>query len=157
MVGQALWRRWTLRIMITRLCGVRVVARCLVGSVWIALPSILATIPPVLHRIVAASLESPCDLSPPLTHLGHHLLNHLSLIRRDRVVVQCRLQVLMISLSALLGGSCVDFVGDTDPVMWAIARDEIHQPLIFVLRPGAATVSDHGEIVGTVVGWVVLR
>jgi hypothetical protein len=66
----------------------RRVAGCLIRALWVALSSVLATVPPVLDCVVAAAFESSCDFSPPLAHFGDHLLDQLTLIRRDGVVVQ---------------------------------------------------------------------
>lgn len=91
------------RVVVASLCWVHLVVWSLLRSLWVALPPVLAAVPPVLHCVVAASLEPPCDLSPPLAHLSDHLLDQLPLFRRDWVVVQRRLQILVVSLSALLG------------------------------------------------------
>jgi hypothetical protein len=37
--------------------------------------SVHATIPPILHGIIAPAIESSCDLSPPFSHLGNQTLN----------------------------------------------------------------------------------
>jgi hypothetical protein len=65
-------------------------------------PPVLASVPPVLDGIVAASIESARDLSPLLPHFRDHSLDGLSLFGRDRVVVQVRLEILMIAFPALL-------------------------------------------------------
>jgi hypothetical protein len=59
-----------------------------VRSLWVALSSVLAAVPPILHRIVAASLEPTCNLCPPLAHFCYHLLDQLPLVRRDWVMVE---------------------------------------------------------------------
>ena len=64
--------------------------------------AIHSTIPPVLDRIVTSSFKPPCDLCPALSHLSDHSFNFLAFFGRDRVMIQGRFQVLMISLSALL-------------------------------------------------------
>jgi hypothetical protein len=72
-------------------------------TVRVALPAILAAVPPVLDCVVAATFESPCDFSPPLAHLGDQLLDHFALFWRNGLVIQRRLEVLVKSLPALLG------------------------------------------------------
>lgn len=57
--------------------------------------AIHASVPPILHGIVAASTKSPGNLGPPLSHLGDHLLNQHTLLCRNRLMIQVRLQVLM--------------------------------------------------------------
>jgi hypothetical protein len=89
-------------VVIASMSRADVVVRSLVRSLRVALPSVLASVPPVLHCVVAASLESPCNLCPPLAHLGHHLLDQLALFRRNWIVVKCRLEILVVSFSALL-------------------------------------------------------
>jgi hypothetical protein len=43
-------------VVVTGLRVVHKVARPLVRTLWVALPSVLATVPPVLHCVVAATL-----------------------------------------------------------------------------------------------------
>jgi hypothetical protein len=138
------------RVMVARLCRLHVLSKSLVWSFWVALPSVLATVPPVLHCIVATALEPTCNFGPPLAHLGHHLLDQLSLVGRDGVVIQCRLQVLVEALSALLRRPRTNLLWNADPVVWAVAGDEVYQPLVFVLRPRATAMSDHDEGPGSV-------
>lgn len=49
----------------------------------------------------------------------------------------------MVSFSALLGRSCGDFLGDADPVVWSIPAHKLDQVAVLMLRPRAATVSNH--------------
>jgi hypothetical protein len=60
----------------------------LIISFGVALLPVLAAIPPVLDCIVAASFQSSCDLSPPLSHLLHHAFDLLPLFRRDWIMVE---------------------------------------------------------------------
>jgi hypothetical protein len=62
-----------------------------------------AAIPPVLDGIVASAMEPPRDLSPPLPHLTNQALNLESFFGADGLMVQRGLEVLVISLPALLG------------------------------------------------------
>jgi hypothetical protein len=80
----------------------RRVARPLVWALWVALPSVLTTVPPVLDCIVAASLQTSRNLSPPLAHLSDHLFDQLALVRRNGIMVQRRLKVLVVTFPALL-------------------------------------------------------
>jgi hypothetical protein len=50
----------------------------------------------------------------------------------------------VVPFPALLGRARSDFLRDADPVVWAISGDEVDEPLVFVLRPGTAAMSDHG-------------
>jgi len=68
--------------------------------------------------------ESSRDLSPSLAHVLHHPVNEDAFFWCDRVMVEGGLQVLMISFSALLGGTTVHMLRDADPVVWALAADE---------------------------------
>ena len=67
-----------------------------------ATSAIHTTIPPILDGVVTSSFKSPCDLCPALSHFSDHSLDFLAFFRRDRIMVQARFQVLMISLPALL-------------------------------------------------------
>jgi hypothetical protein len=89
-------------VVIASLSVVDVLAGSLLRTLRVALASVLAAVPPVLHCVVAASLQPPCNLCPPLAHLSYHLLNELPLFSRDGVMVQCWFEVLVIALSALL-------------------------------------------------------
>ena len=62
-----------------------------------------ATIPPVLHGVVAAVAQSSCDLGPSLSHLVDHALDHQPLLGGDGFTVQRRLQILVEALPTLLG------------------------------------------------------
>jgi hypothetical protein len=62
----------------------------------------MAAVPPLIHRLVAASVEPSRDLSPPLPHICNHALDLLSFFRRDWVMVQAGFEVLVVSFSALL-------------------------------------------------------
>src|SRR6266567_1556425 len=91
------------RIGIGALSGMlRCIMAPLVVTLGIALPSILATVPPVLHCVVASSLESSGDLCPPLPHLLDQPLDLLAFLRGDWLMVQTGLEVLVVSFSALL-------------------------------------------------------
>lgn len=61
-----------------------------------------AAVPPVLDGIVAAAVETPCDLSPTLAHLRHQPLDHCALLWCDGVVVEGGLEVLVEAFTALL-------------------------------------------------------
>jgi hypothetical protein len=115
----------------------------LVLAIRIPLPSVLPAVPPVLHSVVGAALEPPCDLSPPLAHFGDQLLDQLALFGRDGLVVQRRLEILMKPLATLLWRSGSDFLRDADPVVGSIAVHQFNQPPVFVLRPRATTMSNH--------------
>jgi len=91
------------RIVVIRLLEVHVIASMMFKTIWVALASVLAAIPPVLHCVVTSTLESSCDLGPPLAHLCNHLLNKVSFFRGDRVMIQRRLEVLMVAFATLLG------------------------------------------------------
>jgi hypothetical protein len=66
------------------------------------LPSVLASIPPILDSVVASARETACNLSPALSDGLHILFDELALFSRDGFVVESWLQVLMVALAALL-------------------------------------------------------
>lgn len=80
----------------------RLLVAAMLTSLWVPLPPVLAAVPPVLHGVVAASVEPSGDLCPSLSHFVDHAFDLLPLFRRDGVVVQRRLEVLVISFPALL-------------------------------------------------------
>lgn len=104
-------RRWKglLRDVLRHVLHLRVVLRWLsdfklgTALLVVASSSVHASIPPVLYGVVASSSQSSRDLGPTLSHLGDHLLDHDTFLGGDGVVVEVRLQVLVVSLSALLG------------------------------------------------------
>jgi hypothetical protein len=122
---------------------VHLLLRALVLAIRVPLPSVLSAVPPILHGIVGATFEPPCDLSPPLAHLGDQLLDQLALFRSNGLVVQRRLEVLVKAFPTLLWGSRSNFLGNPNPVVGSIAIDQLDQPPVFVLRPRATTMSDH--------------
>ena len=128
-------------------CGLLVVHLRVSGLVTlgIALSAVLAAVPPVLDGVVAAALESACDLGPPLAHVGDQLLNQFALFLGDGVVVQRGLQVLVVSFAALLWRSGGDFLGYADPVVRAIPAYKVNEIAVLVLRPWSATVINHIE------------
>ena len=75
--------------------------RCPAAGLWSLLVTIVA-VPPVLDVVVAAVVQLPRDVSPPLAHLLHKLLNNAALLGRDGIVPQRRFQVLVVPLPTLL-------------------------------------------------------
>src|SRR6266516_92854 len=65
-------------------------------------PSVQASIPPILHSIVAPSMQTPCDFCPALSHFSNHSFYHSTFLRTDRLMVQRGFQILMIPFTALL-------------------------------------------------------
>lgn len=111
----------------------------------VASTAVHATIPPVLDGVVTSSSQAARDLCPTLAHLGHHLLDEDAFFRRDWVVVQIWLQVLVESLATLLWGACLDGAGYADPIRRAILVHEVKQQVVFGLRPRATLVLWHCE------------
>lgn len=66
------------------------------------LAAVHAAVPPILHLVVAATVELAGNVGPPLSHSCHHLLNHLALLLANGIMVEAGLEVLVISLTALL-------------------------------------------------------
>lgn len=131
------------RVVVGRLRWMHLLVAALILLLRIALPSVLAAVPPVLDCVVAASFKSSRNLSPPLTHLGYQLLNQFSLFRSDGLMIKRRLEVLVIPFPALLRGTRADFLGDADPVVRPVTANQVNEPAVFVLRPRAAAVSNH--------------
>lgn len=106
-------------------------------------PPIHTSIPPVLDRVIAAAMQPPRDLRPPLPDLGYQAFNKQALFRADRFVVQAGLEVLVISLAALLGGPRADELCDADPVEGTLGVHELGEVGVFALGPGPASVGRH--------------
>jgi hypothetical protein len=111
----------------------------------VASAAVHATIPPVLDSVVAATAKAASDLGPALAHLGDHLLNQLTLLGSDGVMVEVGLQVLMISLTALLGRASAHHARDTDPVVGTLRVDKAHEDVILLLGPRTSLVCRHFE------------
>ena len=107
------------------------------------LSSVHAAIPPVLDGVVASAMQSASNLGPPLAHLGDHPLNQDTLLGRDGIQVQRRLEILVEPLTALLGRPGLHELRDAHPIVSSVTVDQIEQILIFGLGPGAPTVLDH--------------
>jgi hypothetical protein len=73
-----------------------------------AAATVHSTIPPVLDGIVAATTQTTGDLGPTLAHLGDHLLDENALLGSDGIMVEVGLEVLVESLTALLGRASAD-------------------------------------------------
>lgn len=65
--------------------------------------TVLSAVPPILDHIVATTTESTGNLGPALSHGAHHLHDLLAFFGTDGSEAQFWLQVLMPSLTALLG------------------------------------------------------
>ncbi len=114
----------------------------------LALPSVHATIPPVLDCIVAASRKPSRNLGPPLSHLADQPLNLTAFLHRDGIVDERRLEVLVESLPALLGRSGSDEVGDADPVVGPALAHQLDEVVVLGLGPRAALVVWHLAVGG---------
>jgi hypothetical protein len=101
----------------------------------ISLPPIHASIPPIFDSVIAAIPQSPCNLRPTTSHVSHHLLDHLSLLMSDRIVIQGLFQVLMVALSTLLGCSMLHMLRYANPIIRALLLDQIEEVLILVCVP----------------------
>ena len=49
--------------------------------------AIHSTIPPILHCVVASSMKPSGDLGPSLAHFANQLLNDLTFLGSDRVMI----------------------------------------------------------------------
>lgn len=126
-----------------------VVARsALVGSAAIVtLAAILASVPPVLDCIIAATMQTSCNLGPPLANLADENLYLGALLGCDGLMVKCGLQVLVKSLSALLGRAGSEGLGNANPVQGALVADKLHEITVFLLGPRSSSLSHCGSVV----------
>ena len=105
--------------------------------------SIHPAIPPVLDGVVAASIESSCDLGPSLAHLTDQFLDEATLLWTDWLMVQGRLEILMKALSALFGRTGSNQVRDADPIVRALALHELEKAGVFSWAPWSSLVWAH--------------
>lgn len=120
----------------------------------LSLSAVLAPVPPVLYSVVAAAVETSGNVGPPLANLLDHGLNDDAFLGRDGVVVESRLQVLVISFAALLWCSGAEGIGDAYPVQGALVLDQRHEVGVLMGRPRASSVvvrwGSHDVVVGVV-------
>lgn len=120
-----------------------VVARAaLIGpAAVVTLAAVLASIPPILHRVVAAAVQTSCNLCPPLADLVDENLYLDTLLGCDGLMVECGLEVLVESFPALLRRASSEGLGDAHPVQGALVADELHEVRILLLRPRSSPLS----------------
>ena len=78
------------------------------GFVFATLATVDASVPPVLDSVVTAIRHIASDLGPFPPEILDHILDEVTFFAGDGVVVQIGLEILIPSLSALLGGSVAD-------------------------------------------------
>jgi hypothetical protein len=71
----------------------------------LSLSAVLATIPPIFDGIITPVIETAGNLGPAFAHFFDKAFNLQTLLWSNRVVVKRRLEVLMVSLTTLLGSS----------------------------------------------------
>lgn len=123
---------------------------CLTGlhldtALLVAAAAVHSSVPPVLDGIVTATTKAAGDLCPTLAHLGDHLLNHLALFGGDRIVVKVGLEVLVVSLTALLGRAGTHHARDAHPVVSALRVNKAHEDVVLLLGPWTSLVCRHFE------------
>jgi hypothetical protein len=101
----------------------------------ISFPSIHTPVPPIFDGIVAAITDASGNISPPLPDFGDQLLDHFTFTRGDWVMIQRRLQVLVIPLATLFRRSVLHVLRDANPVVRALAVHELEESSIFVRQP----------------------
>lgn len=92
-----------------------------------------ASIPPVLHSVVAAPSESSGNLSPSLAHLSDHLLDHEAFLRSDWLMVEVGLQILVEAFTTLLRRPRLNSRRDADPVVCPVKVNQMHEVLVLGL------------------------
>lgn len=113
------------------------------AALLVAASAVLTSVPPVLDSIVGTATKASSNLSPTLAHLGNHLLNHGTLLWGDGFMVEVWLEVLVISLTALLWGAGLDHAGDAHPVVRALGVNKAEEVLVLSLGPGSSLVGRH--------------
>lgn len=109
-------------------------------TVVLALAAVLAAVPPVLDSIVTASRQTTSNLSPTLTKLTDEALNGSTLLGGDGLMAERGLEVLVKSLSALLGGSGAKSLSNADPVQGAMSADKAHEVAVFMVGPRSSAM-----------------
>ena len=92
-------------------------ARCFLSPCLLSFASILST---VLHGVVASVVHLAGDIRPLLSHGADKFLDLLALLLCDGFVVEIGLEVLVPSLTALLGRAGLQDVSDRNPFSGAL-------------------------------------
>lgn len=105
----------------------------------VSFSAVHAPIPPIFDSIVASISKPSRDLSPPASHVRNHLLNHISFLVRDRLMVKRLLQILMISFTTLLWRPMLHVLRDAHPIVGTLLLNQIKESLILVSGPWSTT------------------
>lgn len=98
--------------------------------------SVGAAVPPILDGIVQAATQMAGNFGPFFAVLGHKLLNQKPFLEGDGVAVEQRLQILVVTLAALLGRPAAQQTRDADPVCWAVHGNDFDQAPVLLGAPG---------------------
>lgn len=105
-----------------------------------------AAVPPVLDSVVAAIAQSSGNFGPALAHFVDHPLNHHALFGCDGRMIQRWLEILVESLSALLGGPELHMLRDANPVVGSLLAHQLQQELVLLRDPRpTAVIRCHGD------------
>jgi hypothetical protein len=97
-------------------------------------------IPPVLHCIVASTRELSSDLCPSFSHLANEGFNLESFFGADRLMIEGRFQVLMVSLSTLLWRARADELSNSHPIQGSLGMNKLNEVSVFPLRPWSTSM-----------------
>lgn len=109
-------------------------------TVVLALAAVLAAVPPVLDSVVTASRQATSNLGPTLTKLTDEALNGSTFLGGDGLMAERGLEVLVKSLSALLGGSGAKSLSNADPVQGAMGADKAHEVAVLMIGPRSSAM-----------------
>jgi hypothetical protein len=98
-------------------------------------PSVDTPVPPVFDGIVAATPQAAGNISPSLPDFVDQLLDEFTFTRGDGVMIQRRLQVLVIPLATLFRRSVLHVLRDANPVVRALAVHKLEESSIFLRQP----------------------
>ena len=102
--------------------------------------AVLLAVPPVLDGVVAAAGHLTRNVGPASASVFDQHRDLCTLIGRDGVVAQDRIQILGPAFSTLLGRAGSDGVRDANPMIRASVVDHVAQMRVFVGGPGSMSI-----------------
>lgn len=88
-------------------------------------------------------MKTTSNLCPSLPNLVDHAFNLDTFLCGDGVVIECWLEVLVVSLTALFWCSRVESLCNSNPVEGTVSLNELHEVGIFRVGPRSSSVIDH--------------
>lgn len=100
-----------------------------------------AAIPPILDRVVTAVTQLAGNLGPTLARVIHLVCYQQTLLGRNRLMVQRRLELLVEALSTLLGGPVEHVLRDAHLIVGTLLLHQLDKQLILLGDPKTSMMS----------------